>query len=376
MDPARRGLLPVPRLADGAVGRPGLRRLHRRHRDRRGARPQRPAPGRWWLTNDDLVVLACEAGVLDLDPATVVAQGPAAAGPDVPGRHRGTGRIVDDDEIKGELAAEHPYADWLHAGLIAPRRPARRASTSRTRHESVVRRQQTFGYTEEELRILLTPMAAHRRRADRLDGHRHPDRGAVERPRLLFDYFSQLFAQVTNPPLDAIREELVTSLRRSDRPGAEPARRRARVVPAGRAAVPGPRQRRARQARPHQRRRRPARLRAVPSSPASTTSTGGGEALRGRLERDLPRGRPRRSSDGARIIVLSDRDSDRRPRADPVAAAHRRGAPPPGPREDPHPGRPGRRVRRRPRGAPRRAAARLRRRARSTRTWPSRPSRT
>ena len=78
---------------------------------------------------------------------------------------------------------------------------------------SVARRQQTFGYTEEELRILLTPMAARGRRADRLDGHRHArSRCCRAGPRLLFDYFTQLFAQVTNPPLDAIREELVTSL--------------------------------------------------------------------------------------------------------------------------------------------------------------------
>ena len=113
--------------------------------------------------------------------------------------------------------------------------------------------------------------------------------------------------------------------------------------------------------RPHQPRRRPARLRSRTSSAASTPSSGGGDGAGARgSTRSAPRS-PRRSPDGARIIVLSDRHSDRRAGADPVAAAHRRGAPPPGPREDPHPGRAGRRGRRRPRGAPRRAADRLRR---------------
>ena len=121
-------------------------------------------------------------------------------------------RIIEDEEIKAELAAEHPYDEWLHAGLIHLDDLPEREHIVHT-HASVTRRQQIFGYTEEELRVLLTPMANDRRRADRLDGHRHPDRRAVaSKPRLLFDYFSQLFAQVTNPPLDAIREELVTSL--------------------------------------------------------------------------------------------------------------------------------------------------------------------
>jgi hypothetical protein len=85
------------------------------------------------------------------------AQGPPAAREDVPGRHR-EGRIVEDDEIKAELAAEHPYADWLHAGqLDLATLPAREHVVYS--HESVLRRQQVFGYTEEELRILLAPMA-------------------------------------------------------------------------------------------------------------------------------------------------------------------------------------------------------------------------
>ncbi|WP_433386591.1 glutamate synthase large subunit [Micromonospora sp. KLBMP9576] len=173
--------------------------------DRNGLRP-----GRWWRTADGLVVLGSEAGVLDLDPARVVAKGRLQ-----PGRmflvDTVAGRIVHDEEIKAELAAEQPYAEWLHAGLIDLTDLPPREHTVYT-HDSVRRRQQTFGYTEEELKILLAPMA--RTGAEPLGsmGTDTPIAPLSTRPRLLYDYFHQLFAQVTNPPLDAIREELVTSL--------------------------------------------------------------------------------------------------------------------------------------------------------------------
>jgi glutamate synthase (NADPH/NADH) large chain len=173
--------------------------------DRNGLRP-----GRWWRTSDGLVVLGSEAGVLDLDPATVVAKGRLQ-----PGRmflvDTGSGRIVEDDEIKASLSVEQPYDDWLHAGLINLEDLPEREHIVFT-HDSVQRRQQTFGYTEEELKILLAPMA--RTGAEPLGsmGTDTPISPLSSRPRLLYDYFHQLFAQVTNPPLDAIREELVTSL--------------------------------------------------------------------------------------------------------------------------------------------------------------------
>ncbi len=173
--------------------------------DRNGLRP-----GRWWHTSDGLVVLGSEAGVLDLDPATVVAKGRLQ-----PGRmflvDTEAGRIRHDDEIKAELAADRPYDDWLHAGLIALGDLPAREHVIYT-HDSVTRRQQVFGYTEEELKILVTPMA--RTGAEPLGsmGTDTPISPLSQRPRLLFDYFHQMFAQVTNPPLDAIREELVTSL--------------------------------------------------------------------------------------------------------------------------------------------------------------------
>ncbi|CAA9266296.1 MAG: Glutamate synthase [NADPH] large chain, partial [uncultured Blastococcus sp.] len=176
--------------------------------DRNGLRP-----GRWWYTKDDLVVLASEVGVLDIPAADVVAKGRLQ-----PGRmflvDTAAGKIVSDEDVKGALAAEHPYEDWLHAGLVhLPQLPERRRS--RPSHESVVRRQVLFGYTEEELRVLVTPMASSGTEPIGSMGTDTPVAALSDRSRLLYDYFGQLFAQVTNPPLDAIREELVTSLGRT-----------------------------------------------------------------------------------------------------------------------------------------------------------------
>jgi glutamate synthase (NADPH/NADH) large chain len=116
------------------------------------------------------------------------------------------GRIVEDDEVKAELAAEHPYADWLHAGQLdladLPRASTSCTATSRCCAAS------RCSATPRRSCASCSPRWPERRRADRLDGHRHPVAVLSEKPRLLFDYFSQLFAQVTNPPLDAIREEL------------------------------------------------------------------------------------------------------------------------------------------------------------------------
>src|SRR5690242_16503784 len=121
------------------------------------------------------------------------------------------GRIVSDDEVKSSLAAQHPYDEWLHAGLIHLDDLPEREHVVHTA-ASVARRQQTFGYTQEELKILLTPMARTGGEALGSMGTDTPIAVLSDRPRLVFDYFTQLFAQVTNPPLDAIREELVTSL--------------------------------------------------------------------------------------------------------------------------------------------------------------------
>ncbi|WP_300009058.1 glutamate synthase large subunit [Pseudonocardia sp.] len=173
--------------------------------DRNGLRP-----ARYWVTDDGTVVLASEVGVLDVEPSGVVRKGRLE-----PGRmflvDTAAGKIVDDAEIKGALSAAHPYADWLHAGLIRLE-----ALPDRERevysHAALTHRQQSFGYTEEELNVLLKPMAAAGAEPIGSMGNDAPLAAISQRPRQLFDYFTQLFAQVTNPPLDAIREELVTSL--------------------------------------------------------------------------------------------------------------------------------------------------------------------
>ncbi|MCW2772783.1 MAG: glutamate synthase large subunit, partial [Nocardioides sp.] len=173
--------------------------------DRNGLRPSR-----YWVTDDGLVVLASEVGVLDLDPASIVRKGRLQ-----PGRmflvDTDEHRIIEDEEIKTQLASEHPYDEWLHAGLIHLDDVTDREHIIHT-HASVTRRQQVFGYTEEELRVILTPMANTGGEPLGSMGTDTPIAALSAKPRLLFDYFSQLFAQVTNPPLDAIREELVTSL--------------------------------------------------------------------------------------------------------------------------------------------------------------------
>ena len=173
--------------------------------DRNGLRPSRI-----WVTSDGLVVMASEAGVLDLDPSTVVKKLRLQ-----PGRmflvDTAEGRIVDDAEIKDKLAAEHPYQEWLdngqfHIDDLPP------GDYVKMPHHRVVLRQQAFGYTNEEVTQLIAPMARTGAEALGSMGTDTPIAVLSQRPRMLYDYFQQLFAQVTNPPLDAIREEVVTSL--------------------------------------------------------------------------------------------------------------------------------------------------------------------
>lgn len=173
--------------------------------DRNGLRP-----GRYWVTEDGLVVLASEAGVLDLDPASVVRKGRLE-----PGRmflvDTGSGRIVEDDEIKSHLAAQRPYGQWIAEHSVHLDELPEREHVAHS-PASVRRRQRAFGYTEEELKVILTPMATNGLEPLGAMGTDTPIAVLSSRPRLLFDYFTQMFAQVTNPPLDAIREELVTSI--------------------------------------------------------------------------------------------------------------------------------------------------------------------
>ncbi|WP_309615999.1 glutamate synthase large subunit, partial [Salinibacterium sp.] len=174
--------------------------------DRNGLRP-----GRYLVTDDGLVVLASEIGVLDIEPSRVVRKGRLR-----PGKmflvDTVQGRIIEDDEIKAELAGAEPWGEWLESGRIALKDLPQREHIVHT-PASVNRRQRTFGYTEEEVRMLIMPMAQNAAEPLGAMGSDTPIAVLSDRPRLLFDYFTQQFAQVTNPPLDSIREEVVTSMK-------------------------------------------------------------------------------------------------------------------------------------------------------------------
>ncbi len=172
--------------------------------DRNGLRPSR-----YWVTDDDRVIMASEVGVLDVAPSKIVEKGRLQ-----PGRmffiDTSEGRIVRDPEIKAGMASGRPYQEWLAANQVALSELPERA-LDRTEETPLVTRQQTFGYTHEELRLLLAPMACDGYEAIGSMGTDTPIAVLSARSRLLYDYFQQLFAQVTNPPLDAIREEIVTA---------------------------------------------------------------------------------------------------------------------------------------------------------------------
>ncbi|MFD4757517.1 glutamate synthase large subunit [Streptomyces sp. NPDC058439] len=269
--------------------------------DRNGLRP-----GRYWVTDDGLVVLSSEVGVLDIDPAKVVRKGRLQ-----PGRmflvDTAEHRIIEDDEIKAALAAEQPYQDWLETGEIELEDLPEREHIVHT-HASVTRRQQTFGYTEEELRVILAPMARTAGEPLGSMGTDSPIAALSERPRLLFDYFTQLFAQVTNPPLDAIREELVTSLRSTLGPAGnllEPTAASCRSV-----TLPFP-------VIDNDELAKLIHINAdgdMPGMKAATLSGlyrvgGGGDALAERIEQ-IRSEVDAAIEDGARLVVLSDRHSD------------------------------------------------------------------
>jgi len=173
--------------------------------DRNGLRP-----GRFVITDDGLVVLASEIGVADIEPSKIVRKGRLQ-----PGKmflvDTASGRLIGDDEIKAEISALEPWGEWLQQNRIKLADLPEREHVSHTA-SSVNRRQRTFGYTEEELRVLIAPMARTGTEPLGAMGSDTPIAAISDRPRLLFDYFVQQFAQVTNPPLDSIREEVVTSL--------------------------------------------------------------------------------------------------------------------------------------------------------------------
>ncbi len=174
--------------------------------DRNGLRPSR-----YYVTRDGLVVMASEVGVLDIPPEQILLKERLH-----PGRiflvDTARGRIIHDAELKNALAAERPYREWLSRNLVPLEDLPAPPHFNLPDRETVLQRQLVFGYTREDLRILMAPMAVNGEEPVGSMGNDSPPAVLSNRPRLLYDYFMQLFAQVTNPPLDAIREELVTQM--------------------------------------------------------------------------------------------------------------------------------------------------------------------
>jgi len=174
--------------------------------DRNGLRPSR-----YYVTDDDLVIMASEVGVYDVAPEKVKIKGRLQ-----PGRmflvDMTEGRIVADEELKEKISKRLPYGDWLKTHLHTLDQLPPPPSVPEPDHATVVQRNIIFGYTHEDRKVLLTPMAKGGEEAIGSMGTDTPLAVLSNRPRMLYDYFKQLFAQVTNPPLDAIREELVTSV--------------------------------------------------------------------------------------------------------------------------------------------------------------------
>ncbi len=173
--------------------------------DRNGLRPSR-----YWVTDDDLVIMASEVGVLDIPQSKIVKKGRLE-----PGKvflvDTSQGRMIPDAEIKAELSALEPYQEWLDAGLVhLEDLPSQFALVPV--HNTAVHEQRLFGYTQEDLRLIIAPMAKNAVEALGSMGTDTPVAVISNRPRKLYEYFKQLFAQVTNPPLDANFEVLVTSL--------------------------------------------------------------------------------------------------------------------------------------------------------------------
>jgi len=174
--------------------------------DRNGLRP-----GRYVVTHDDLVVMASEAGVLDVPPEQVKKKGRLQ-----PGKmflvDTVEGRIISDKEVKQKLASRQPYAEWLKHNQITIDQLPEPSRMHNPDAETLLRRQRAFGYSDEDLRMILTPMATKGEEPVGSMGTDTPLACLSDKSQSLFNYFKQLFAQVTNPPIDPIREEMVMSL--------------------------------------------------------------------------------------------------------------------------------------------------------------------
>ncbi len=177
--------------------------------DRNGLRP-----GRYWVTKDGRVVMASESGVLDIAPEDIVAKGRLQ-----PGRmfmvDTAQGRIIPDEELKAELTGAHPYQRWVEEHQVRLEDLPAPDGVIGPDHETVTLRQEVFGYTSEDVRLIINAMATTAADPIGSMGNDAPLAVLSERPQLLYGYFKQLFAQVTNPPVDAIREEIIMATDRA-----------------------------------------------------------------------------------------------------------------------------------------------------------------
>ena len=264
--------------------------------DRNGLRPSR-----YWVTEDDLVIMASEVGVVDVPSNQIVEKGRLE-----PGKmfliDMEQGRIIRDEEIKNGIVKTHPYRQWLDENLIRLN-DLPEATREITDPASLEQRQLTFGYTHEQLKMLVAPMARDSKEAIGSMGTDTPMAVLSGRSRLLYDYFQQLFAQVTNPPLDAMREELVTAVCATLGPRGnllEPSAESCRQIQLNRPVITE-----AQLAKILRNEERPAALKTIQISTLYTVSEGtqglevGLQALRQAAEKAV--------DDGAGILVLSDR---------------------------------------------------------------------
>jgi glutamate synthase (NADPH/NADH) large chain len=270
--------------------------------DRNGLRPSR-----YYITRDDLVVMASEVGVLDIPPERILEKGRLQPGRMflVDTREK---RIVSDEELKERIAREKPYAEWLERYTVRLDQLPKPANVIAPAHETVLRRQEVFGYTAEDVKMLITPMATDGTEGIGSMGTDTPLAVLSEKPQPLFNYFKQLFAQVTNPPVDAIREEIIMAVETA-------------VGPEGNLLEPGPEA--ARQLSlpsPVIRNEDLEKMRALDGGPGSKglraitlpilfRAAEGGAALRRALE-DLRWKASECIAEGYNLLILSDRGHD------------------------------------------------------------------
>ena len=270
--------------------------------DRNGLRPSR-----YYVTDDGLVVMSSEVGVLDIPPEKVLEKGRLQ-----PGRmflvDTEEKRIISDDELKERIARSGPWAEWLAQSLVRLDELPKPAHVIEPDHETVLRRQEVFGYTSEEVKLLIDPMATDATEPVGSMGDDTPLAVLSERSQPLFNYFKQLFAQVTNPPVDAIREEIIMASETS-------------VGPEGNLLEPGPDcSRQLELKNPVLLNEELEKIRALDGSaacrglkavtiPMLFDPTGGGSALRKALE-DLRWKTSEAIAEGHNIVILTDRGHD------------------------------------------------------------------